>query len=280
MSIRSSRAIALFVGLVFLVGCGGASPAGGDNSLQRAQTKGLYPAFYGEEPYDYIDYKTGEYTGLEPEIIKACAKGAGIKDIYPVQQQWDALIPGLVARRYDVIATGMSTNQKRQQVALPTQAMYRFGARAMVPAGNPLGIHSWSDLAAKNAVMGYITGGLQGKTAEQFGVKAKGYDTLDAMAADLRAGRIQAVVTAEFTLSTFIKKTHPPFELASPWDYQGVFSTPALWFNKADVALHDAFDRCITDMKNDGTLAAQLQKWGFGADNVLPVGDKGVQVLG
>jgi hypothetical protein len=36
----------------------------------------------------------------------------------------------------------------------------------------------------------------------------------------------------------------------------------------------------LTDMKGNGSLAALLQKWGFGAENVLPAGDKGVQVLG
>jgi polar amino acid transport system substrate-binding protein len=282
MSTNSFRTIALAVlGLVVLAACGGTgSTGGGDTSLQRAQTKGLYPAFFGEDPYDYIDYTTGDYTGLEPEIIKACAKGAGINSIYPVQQQWDSLIPGLVAHRYDVIAAGMSTNQKREQVALPTQAMYKTGSRAMVPLGNPQGIHSWNDLASKHLVMGYITGGLEGDDAKKFNVQTKGYDTLDAMVADLKAGRISAIVTAELTLATYIKKTHAPFELANPWDYQGVFFTPALWFNKSDVALETAFNNCLTDMKGNGSLAALLQKWGFGAENVLPAGDKGVQVLG
>ena len=276
-------AIGIFGGV--LAGCGdddssssgAASNGGGDQSLERATGKGLYPAFFGEEPYAFIDYKTGDYTGLEPEIVEHCSEQLGIKNIYPVQQPWDGLLPGLVAGRYDLIAAGMSTNKERQEVAAPTQAMYRAGSRAMVPKGNPKGINSWDDLAEKDLTMAFITGGLEGKDAERFGVKTKGYNSLDAMVADLKAGRVDAIVTAEITLASYIERSGDPFELADPWDYQGVFFTPALWFRKADNALREAFDGCITEMKENGELEKLMTKWGFGADNILPPGDKGAQ---
>jgi polar amino acid transport system substrate-binding protein len=277
-------AVGVFGGLV--AGCGeksspstssssSSASGGGDKSLDRAKGKGLYPAFYGEEPYAFIDYKTGEYTGLEPEVVKYCAKQLGMGKIYPVQQPWDGLIPGLVAGRYDLIAAGMSTSPERRQVATPTQAMYRAGSRAMVAKGNPRGIHSWNDLATKKLTMGYITGGLEGKDAKKFGVKTKGYETLDAMVADLKAGRIDAIVTAEITLRSYIKRAKAPFEMATPWDYQGVFFTPALWFKKADASLREGFDGCITEMKKNGEFEKLLTTWGFGAQNLLPAGAKG-----
>ena len=273
---RSLRAWALVLSaLLLLVGCGQDEGGGGGGSAQdglaRVKERGLYAAFFGEDPFAFIEQPKGIYTGLDAEVVKTCAKDLGIKDIFPVQTAWDGLIPGLVAKRYDLIAAGMSTAPKRLEVAIATQPMYKTGSRAMVPKGNPLNIHSWSDVAKAGVTMGYVTGGLEGDSAKKLGVPAKGYDSFDAMVRDLRSGRLKVIITAEITLKRYLEKTKAPFELATPWDYQGQEFTPAIYFNKADVGLRDAFNNCITKLKQDGTLKSLMQRFKFPTDGLLPV---------
>jgi polar amino acid transport system substrate-binding protein len=165
----------------------------------------------------------------------------------------------------------MSTAPKRLEVAIATQPMYKTGSRAMVPKGNPLNIHSWTDVAKAGATMGYVTGGLEGDSAKKLGVPAKGYESFDAMVRDLANGRLKVIITAEITLKRYIEKTKAPFELAQPWDYQDQGFTPAIYFNKADVGLRDAFNDCITTMKQDGSLKRLMEKFGFPVDGLLPV---------
>lgn len=275
-SLRSGAIV--LVGILLLAACGqddgGGSGGGGSTAqdgLTRVKDRGVYAGFFGEEPFAFIDQPKGTYTGLDAEVVKSCAKKIGVKEIFPVQTGWDGLIPGLVAKRYDLIAAGMSTAPKRLEVAIATQPMYKTGSRAMVKKGNPLNIHSWDDVKKAGETMGYVTGGLEGDSAKKLGVKARGYESFDAMVRDLSVGRLNVIITAEITLKRYIEKTNAPFELAAPWDYQGQEFTPAIYFNKADPSLRDAFNDCITAMKEDGSLKGLMAKFGFPTDGLLPV---------
>jgi polar amino acid transport system substrate-binding protein len=267
----------VLIGMLLVVACGQDNGGGGsgggstEDGIARVKAKGIYAGFFGEEPFAFIDQPKGTYTGLDAEVVKTCSGKLGVKEIFPVQTQWDGLIPGLVAKRYDLIAAGMSTAPKRLEVAIATQPMYKTGSRAMVPKGNPLNIHSWSDITKAGATMGYVTGGLEGDSAKKLGVKSKGYDSFDAMVRDLSSGRLKVIVTAEITLKRYIEKTKAPFELVEPWDYQDQGFTPAIYFNKADVGLRDAFNDCISGMKQDGSLKGLMEKFGFPTDGLLPV---------
>jgi ABC-type amino acid transport substrate-binding protein len=45
---------------------------------------------------------------------------------------------------------------------------------------------------------------------------------------------------------------------------------PALYFNKDNEELRDAFNECVTKLKESGKLAEILTKWGFDPNSITP----------
>ncbi len=264
--------------------CGGSSDAGSTDNGSKAAggtpvatfvKDGLRVGFVGEIPWSFVENDgTGTFTGAEAEIVKKCATDLGIKEIQPVAVQFDGLLPGLQADRWDVVAAGMSLRDERLQVAIATQQMYGFGVKVLVPKGNPKHIASWSDIAKEKLTVGMVSGGNYQDAVEKLGIKVRPYDSLEAQIADLRAGRLDVVSNAELSLVDFVKKNpNAGVEIADPWNYEGIgASMPALYFKKTNTALRDAFNECITTMKGDGSLAAILEKWGFDPTTIPPAG--------
>jgi polar amino acid transport system substrate-binding protein len=233
------------------------------------RASGLRVGFDNENPWDYTD-SSGNFTGNDVEIAKTCATQLGINQVIPELAQWDALVPGLVSGRWDVIAAGMSLTPDRLQVAIATQQMYGFGAKVLVQKGNPLKLHSWDDVAKSGETVAMVTGGNYQTTVEKMGIKVKDYPSLDAEIQDLLAGRVKIVANAELSLAQYVQQNpSASVEVADPWDYQGIgTSQPALYFNKSDADLRDAFNNCITNLKTGGQLATILTKFGFDATTI------------
>jgi ABC-type amino acid transport substrate-binding protein len=57
----------------------------------------------------------GAYTGLEKEILDFVAKDIGIPKYQYVVTEWSTLIPGLQAKRWDIVMSAMSKTQQRIQ---------------------------------------------------------------------------------------------------------------------------------------------------------------------
>lgn len=56
--------------------------------------------------------KEGNYIGFEIDITKQLAKDMGVKPVYK-EYQWDKLIPALINKEIDIIASGISITPKR-----------------------------------------------------------------------------------------------------------------------------------------------------------------------
>ena len=67
--------------------------------------------------YEPFTYKTpqGEVTGFDVDIAKAVCEQIKRKCVF-VEQVWDSMIPGLQAKKYDVIVSSMSMTDERRRV--------------------------------------------------------------------------------------------------------------------------------------------------------------------
>jgi polar amino acid transport system substrate-binding protein len=268
------KLLALFIIGTLAASCSGNSDDDAGSALEQVKAQGLRVGFVGEIPWSFIENDgTGTFTGAEAEIVKECASQLGITEIFPISAQFDALLPGLQAKRWDLIAAGMSLREQRLEIAIATQQMYGFGVRALVLKGNPKNIKSWSDIKAAGLTVGMVSGGNYQESVEAMGIKVKPYDSLESQISDLEAGRLDVVSNAELSLVDYVAKNPGKVELADPWDYEGIgASMPALYFNKDNVELRDAFNGCVSTLKDDGSLAKILAKWGFDPNTITPSG--------
>src|SRR5918999_3419571 len=123
---RSGMATAAIIGGPTLLGAcsrvddsGGGGGGGGGGALGRIRDAGsVRVGFANEQPYGFRD-RSGNLTGEAPELARAIFRAMGVDQLQPVlAKSFDALIPGLAAQQYDIIAAGMFITPERcQQIA-------------------------------------------------------------------------------------------------------------------------------------------------------------------
>ncbi|MGX8013636.1 transporter substrate-binding domain-containing protein [Mesorhizobium sp. ORM8.1] len=105
-SLKKALAIAAFA-LVSLVA---PSSTFAQETTLRIATEGSYP------PWNYVD-ESGKLAGWDIEISNALCAEMKVKCTI-IAQEWDGIIPGLTAKKYDMIVAQMSiTEARKKQVA-------------------------------------------------------------------------------------------------------------------------------------------------------------------
>jgi octopine/nopaline transport system substrate-binding protein len=192
-----------------------------------------------------------------------------------IAQDWNGIIPGLVAGKYDAIMSGMSITAKRLEVidfSVPyTSSPTTFAVMKDSPLakmGDTGTRISLDDKAATDAAIAAITPALKGKTigvqvatiqADLLNTYLKGvatirtYPTTEEHDLDLQAGRVDAVLAST---SYFVST------LAKPGGDQMVLAKgTGIGLRKGDTDLKAMLDRALGEAKADGTIKALSIKW-------------------
>ena len=125
----------------------GVSFNGGDGSYKRVVEGGITLGISNDPPYTFQDTSTQEYDGIDVRIFKEISKRLGIEKIKWEIVQFDALIPGIGAKRWDVVVDNLHENPKRLAVVAFTSPAYWYGSALAVNKGNPKNIHTFADMA-------------------------------------------------------------------------------------------------------------------------------------
>lgn len=208
---RWLAAISLVVILLWNAGCGATQePAG--STLEKIQRSGVVRVGYANEaPYAYLDQTTGRLTGEAVEIARAVFANMGVEEIKGEIAEFGSLIPGLKAKRFDMIAAGMYIKPERCQEIAFTNPTYKIGEAFMVPAGNPLNLNSYEDVASHpTARLGVVAGAVELGYARATGIPEDRIAVLpDAPSAveAVLAGRIDAYAGTSLTIQNILNKT-------------------------------------------------------------------------
>ena len=80
---------------------------------KKAYVNGIDPNY---PPFAYVDEKTGQPAGFDVDSMNWIAKTMGFA-VEHKPMAWDGIIPALLAKQIDMVASGMSiTDKRRQQV--------------------------------------------------------------------------------------------------------------------------------------------------------------------
>lgn len=169
------------------------SLAVGASSAALAQGADLKVAI--DPTYEPFTYKTpdGKPAGFDVDIANALCAQIKRKCVF-VEQVWDSMIPGLQAKKYDVIISSMSITEERQQVVDFTDKYYFTPSRIVVKADTP-----FTDAASlKGKKLGVLKGSTQEKYAmgelKPAGVNVIPYEAQDQVYLDIRSGRLDGTV--------------------------------------------------------------------------------------
>jgi len=112
--------------------------ASAETTLERAKKQGyIRVGFANEAPFAYAT-PDGKLTGEAPEIAKVILKRMGIPEVDGVLTEFGSLIPGVKARRFDIIAAGMFINPKRCKEIAFSEPSYGIGEAILVKIGQPV----------------------------------------------------------------------------------------------------------------------------------------------
>ena len=249
-----------------LTGCSTKStPASQTDSgdlLAQIQEKGeIVIAMEGTwAPWTYHD-ENDELVGYDVEVGKAVAEKLGVTATF-VEGEWDGLLAGLDAGRYDIMVNGVGVTPERQE-KYDFSTPYAYNRTAVIVRGDYDEISSMEDLNGKKTAN--TISSTYAEQAEAYGATVTGVDDLNQTIELLLAGRIDATLNAEVVFADY-QKAHPEANIKIA-TYSDDVERVAIPVSKgADTAsLLEAINRALAELDADGTLSALSEKY-FGTD--------------
>ena len=256
-----------------LAACGGeggsasssapAQSAGESGSLiERISNKGTVTV--GTEgtyaPFTYHD-KDGKLTGYDVEVTRAVADKLGVKVEFK-ETQWDSMMAGLKAGRFDVVANQVGLTSPERQATFDKSEPYSWSGAVLVIRKDS-NIKSIDDIKGVKTAQSLTSN--YGEKAKAAGAELVPVDGLAQSLTLIEQKRADATLNDELAVLDYLKNK-PDAGVKIVW------SAPAdekvgsgLIVNKGNDEALAKFSTAMTELKADGTLK-KLGEQFFGKD--------------
>ena len=260
-----------------------------ETTMERIERTGVVRlGIANERPYGYVE-TDGTVTGAVPEIVRAALGPIGVKDLEPLIVEFNALIPGSNADRFDIIAAGMYIRPNRCQAIAFTNPLTRAGYGFAALKGNPKNLHSVADIAeSSDAVVGTQTGSAQVEELAESGVprdRTVLFANATEALAGLRAGRVDVIYFPGIELGALLQTMNDPnVERVVPFEQkvdaagEPDYGYAGFGLRKGDDELLAFLNEAIADMLESGELLEIISAYGYGEDE-LPTPGKTAEDL-
>jgi polar amino acid transport system substrate-binding protein len=243
------------------------------DTLAWARRQGrLRIGYANEAPYAYYDPAARRVTGEAPEIARTVLGELGIREVEGVLAEFGALIPGLRARRFDIVAAGMYVLPERCGAIAFSNPTYRVGEAFMVAAGNSKGLHGYADVVRRpDARLAVVAGAVQRSHARLNGVPNDRIivfpDAVSAMEG-VAAGRADAYAATSLTVNNLLARGGSKVERAEPFEEPEIDGAivqgyGAFGFRKTDVTLLAAFNDALSRLIGTPRHLELVRRFGF-----------------
>ena len=200
----------------------------------RIGVEGAYPPFSKVE-------KDGTLVGFDIDIAMALCEEIGAECVL-VPQDWDGIIPALLARKYDAIIASMSITEERKKKVAFSEKYYNTPAKFARKKGSGITI-------SKAGMKGKKVGVQRATTHDNFitaefgdSVEIKRYGTQDEAYLDAISGRVDLLLADSIAMDDGFLKT----DKGKGWEFVGPgYSDPKYFGVGAGIAVR----------KSDGELA-------------------------
>ena len=223
----------------------------------RIGVEGAYP------PFSYVQ-PDGELAGFDIDIAKALVEAMGA-EVTLIAQDWDGMIPALMAKKYDAIIASMSITEERLKKVNFSKRYYRTPVKFVTKKG---AIPVFSRDAIKGKSVGVQRATVSDKyLSDVYGkdVKIKRYGTQDEAYLDLIAGRVDLLLADSVVLlDGFLKK-----EEGKDYEFVGPDFNDPKWFGegigvalrKQDKDLEELFNKAIDTIRANGVYKSIQDKY-------------------
>ena len=264
-----------------LAACGGddnkSSDSGSGAAKSTEASTGLKPINSGQltvgmnlqfKPEMYLD--NGKPAGYDVDLLNELAPA--LKTKLNIQNlDFNGLIPGLQAKKFDMVSVGLSATPERKQVVDFTRAYVPYALVLGVPSADASSVTSIDQLNAK----GKTITALQGSTGEQLAkklfpnAKVQGFPDQNAAFLEVATGRADGIVVEDYLLAQFSASNAGKLDKAAidkPLDVQyGSWAVP-----KGNEEFIKFLDDWLCKAQTDGTLE-RIYKKDFAVDEFPPM---------
>lgn len=257
---------------------GGTAPTGSESTLESLQADGtITVAIADERPYSWVG-DDGEATGATIAMHKEIFAGMGIDEVEVVEVDWNSLIPGLKAGRYDAVSAGMSILPERCAEAAFSDPEIMYTTALMVPEGNPDGLTDLDSVLENGDVtLAVLKGGIEAGYADQLGISGTVSVDNAQSGMDLVAnGRADAFAMTAISLNWMadnnpnagVETTDAFVQVIDGVEQIGAGATV---FRKGDTELLEAYNEQLAAVTGDvDAYMGLVGEFGFTEENLPP----------
>lgn len=258
--------------LLTLTACGGAEN-GGEASGGDTFTIGIA----GEVPYSYLN-DSGDAEGA---TVALAERIFGEEMGYEVEADlvdWDNLIPGLQAERFNAVSAGMSITPDRCAEAAFAEPEIMYTTSLVVEEGNPLGVQTLDDVQAamdggEDITLSVLTAGIEANYATQMGLDYQGVGSADEGIEMVEGGRADVFAMTAISLKQ-MAEDNSAVEVTDPFvqEIDGVkqYGAGSTVFRLDDNETREEYNTHLAELKESGELLEIIGEYGFTEAEIPP----------
>jgi cystine transport system substrate-binding protein len=250
--------LTLFAALL-IAGCAGQTDEA-TSTMRRIRGAGVMKVgFEGSyPPFNFLNEQK-QFDGFDVDIAHEIAKRLGVKTEF-VATQFEALIGGLQADKWDIVIAQMSVTDKRQEQVDFTDPYVVTGG-VIIVRQDESGYTTLGDLKGKRVGAG--SGTTFEEVATRAGAVVTTYKSVNQYVQDLQNKRLDAIINDRITMGYLIKSKSLPIKISST----GLVSRDVIGMavKKGNADFIAAVNKALGDMKSDGTYKTIYVKW-FGIE--------------
>ncbi len=246
-----------------------AVPSNAQSTLEQMKAQGHARIAVANEPPITEVKPDGTVTGAAVEVARATLKKMGVPDVSATVSPFNGMIPGLQAKRFDMITAGLKMRAQRCEAILFSEPDICDAQGILVKKNGAKTPKSYADILSMRARLGLLPASDGQREARAAGIT----DDMTVLVPDIQSGlkllqdgRIDAYLLPVLSLEDLAKKSGDAnLEVIAPVGGSAV-NCAGVGFRKDDVALRDAYDAALKDLKSSGEFDTIMRRFGLNPD--------------